>query len=108
MTRVFLLVALVLFQPALAMNKCIVNGKTVYQEAECPRGSVQKPIAERVQQGATDAGGSAAPRTSTGGPWPKLPELQRGQWTVEESGGAQKTCGHPLQSLYTDTKLDMA
>jgi len=80
-------------------NKCIVNGKTVYQEAECPRGSVQKPIAERVQSG------SGAARTSTGGVWPKLPELQRGQWMVEESGGpsgGSPTCGHPLQSLYSE------
>jgi len=99
LTRFVLLLSLALSQPVLAMNKCIVNGKTVYQEAECPPGSVQKPIAERVQSG------SGAVRTSTGGAWPKLPELQPGKWTVEESGGpsgGSPTCGHPLQSLYSE------
>ena len=100
MTRYLLNFAPVLSQPALARNKCIVNGKTVYQEAACPQGAVQKPIAERVQSGS--GAGSGAARTLTGGEWPKLPELQRGQWTVEDGGRAQTTCGHPLQSLYSE------
>ena len=94
-----LVLAALVCVPGLAwsMNKCIVNGKTVYQEAECPKGSVQKPIAERVQSapGATPAGGGA---------FPKLPELQRGQWTIEGNGESApvKVCGHPLQSLYSE------
>jgi hypothetical protein len=91
-----------------AINKCVVNGKTVYQEAECPRGSVQKPIAERLQSspGAAAPAPAAAtgPRRETGAPWPKLPELQPGQWTIEGHGETKPItlCGHPLQSLYSE------
>lgn len=106
MKRFLLFLALVLSPPVLAMNKCIVNGKTVYQEGACPAGSVQKPIADRVQS----APGAAAPGSgvgvkATGGAWPKLPELQPGQWAIEGNGESRPVtpfCGHPLQSLYTE------
>ena len=77
---------------ALAANKCIVNGKTVYQEAECPRGSVQKPIAEHLAPKPPAQGGAALP---------KLPELQRGQWKLSGTDNSS-TCGNPLQSLYSE------
>jgi len=104
LTRFVLLLSLALSQPVLAMNKCIVNGKTVYQEAACPQGSVQKPIAERVQTAPGAATSGPAGVKATGGPWPKLPELQPGQWAIEGSGESRpsSTCGHPLQSLYTE------
>ena len=105
MRRFVLPLALALSQQAFAINKCIVNGKTVYQEAACPQGSVQKPIAERVQSAPGAATSGPAGVKATGGPWPKLPELQLGKWTVEDSGGpggATQTCGHPLQSLYSE------
>jgi hypothetical protein len=102
--RFVLLLALALSQQVLAINKCIVNGKTVYQEAECPQGSVQKPMAERVQPAPGAATSGPAGVKATGGPWPKLPELQPGQWAIEGNGESRpaSTCGHPLQSLYSE------
>jgi hypothetical protein len=106
--RVLLVLALALSQPVLAVNKCVINGKTVYQELECPQGAVQKPVADRVQTapGSRPGGGLGAPGGSkpTGGPWPKLPELQPGKWTIEGTGQSTDptVCGHPLQSLYTE------
>ena len=104
MTRFVLLFSLALSQPVLAMNKCIVNGKTVYQEAACPQGAVQKPIAERVQSAPGAATSGPAGVKATGGPWPKLPDLQPGRWAIEGNGESRpsSTCGHPLQSLYTE------
>ena len=104
MKRLVPLLALALSQPVLAINKCIVNGKTVYQEAECPQGSVQKPMPERVQPAPAAATSGPAGAKATGGPWPKLPELQPGQWAIEGNGESRpsSTCGHPLQSLYTE------
>ena len=78
---------------ALAANKCVVNGKTVYTDAECPRGSVQKPVAERIAPKAPTQGDAAA--------LPKLPELQRGQWKLSGTDNST-TCGNPLQSLYSE------
>ena len=80
MRRFVLLLALAFSQQAFAINKCIVNGKTVYQEAACPQGSVQKPMAERVQPAPGAATPGPAGVKATGGPWPKLPDLQPGQW----------------------------
>jgi hypothetical protein len=77
---------------ALAVNKCIVDGKTVYMDGECPRGSVQKPIAERIPPKAPAQGDAALP---------KLPELQRGQWKMSGTG-EWSTCGNPLDSLYKE------
>jgi hypothetical protein len=87
-----LLSAALLFQAtlALAANKCIVDGKTVYMDGECPRGSVQKPMAPHLA--------SPAPG---GGALPKLPELQRGQWKMSGTG-EWSACGHPLQSTYQE------
>jgi hypothetical protein len=77
---------------ALAANKCIVDGKTVYMDGECPRGSVQKPIAERIPPKAPAQGATALP---------KLPDLQRGQWKMSGTG-EWSSCGHPLDSLYKE------
>ena len=77
---------------ALAANKCVVNGKTVYTDAECPRGSVQKPIAEHLAPKPPAQGGAALP---------KLPDLQRGQWKLSGTDNST-TCGNPLQSLYSE------
>ncbi|MGH8675832.1 MAG: hypothetical protein ACREVG_16180 [Burkholderiales bacterium] len=77
---------------ALAANKCVVNGKTVYTDAECPQGSLQKPMAEHLAPKPPAQGGAALP---------KLPELQRGQWKMSGTG-EWTTCGNPLQSLYTE------
>jgi hypothetical protein len=77
---------------ALAVNKCVVDGKTVYMDGECPRGSVQKPIAERIPPKAPAQGAVALP---------KLPDLQRGQWKMSGTG-EWSTCGHPLDSLYKE------
>jgi len=97
--RYVLLLALAVSLPATAMNKCVVGGKTVYQEAACPQGAAQKPIAQRVQGGA-----SGAAATATGGAWPKLPELKPGKWTIEGNGEPKPVtlCGHPLDSLYKE------
>ena len=78
---------------ALAANKCIVDGKTVYMDGECPRGSVQKPIAERIPPKASAQGDAAA--------LPRLPDLQRGQWKMSGTG-EWSSCGHPLDSLYKE------
>ena len=76
-----------------AVNKCIVGGKTVYMEGECPRGSVQKPIAERIPPKASAQSDSAV--------LPRLPDLQRGQWKMSGTG-EWTSCGHPLDSLYKE------
>ena len=104
MRRLVLLLALAFSQQAFAINKCIVNGKTIYQEAECPQGSVQKPMAERLQTAPGAATSGPAGVKATGGPWPKLPDLQPGQWAIEGNGESRpsSTCGHPLQSLYSE------
>lgn len=62
-------------------------------------------VMEGTRIGDCVQGGSGPARTSTGGAWPKLPELRRGQWTVEDSagpGGGSPICGHPLQRLYSE------
>ena len=92
-SRAGLLAALLCVGGAHAANKCIVDGKTVYMDGECPRGSVQKPIAERIPPKASAQGDAAA--------LPKLPDLQRGQWKMSGTG-EWSSCGHPLDSLYKE------
>ena len=75
---------------AFAVNKCIVDGRTVYMEGACPPGSTQKPMAPHL-----------APKSSAPAALPKLPDLQPGQWKF--SGSAEySACGHPLKTLYQE------
>ena len=88
-----LLSAALLFPATLALgaSKCIVDGRTVYMDGECPPGSVQKPMPEHL-----------APKSSApSGPLPKLPELQSGQWKMSGTG-EWSACGHPLKSTYQE------
>jgi len=73
------------------MNKCVVNGKTVYQEAACPQGSVQKPMAA----GAAGPSGAAT-----------LPAIQAGLWQVSEPGASpRQICGDPLRDMALELEM---
>src|SRR6187455_2851884 len=70
---------------AIAANKCIVDGKTLYTDGDCPAGAKQAP--------APGAEGKA----------PSLPVLPPGRWKINNSTDGKVTeseiCGKPLEPL---------
>lgn len=68
-------------------NKCIVNGKVLYTDSECPKGARRERAVPGVQPG--DAH--------------KLPAMQRGLWklTASVNGDATQSerCGDPLEDV---------
>jgi len=67
-------------------NKCVVNGKVLYTDGDCPAGAKQ----ERPK-----GGDAKSPAT--------LPTLQRGLWKIRNStnGNASESeiCGNPLAAI---------
>lgn len=80
------------------LNKCVANGKVLYTDGDCPKGTTPE---------------RSAPGTASGNA-PILPTLQRGSWKLNININGNTTlsdyCGDPLEwiSQYVSEDLDAA
>lgn len=85
-TTVFVFLCGVCGLAAAQPNKCVVNGKVLYTDGECPTGATQERHKSR------DANSPAI-----------LPKLQHGLWKIKSNSGGNVSesdfCGNPLDRI---------
>jgi len=83
-------------------NKCFVDGKIIYTDGDCPKGSKQESFRESATKGQAPVATQIPPSVATGGQ-ASLPSLQHGLWkfklNVDGRPSESEYCGDPIAEL---------